>query len=54
MLRHDGVNVIPRAGTPARVTENHAALDLQLDADDLAALDRAFPRPRRAQPLEIL
>jgi diketogulonate reductase-like aldo/keto reductase len=54
LLRQDGLCVIPRAGNPAHVRDNHAALDLRLTADDLAELDRAFPAPRRQQPLEML
>ncbi|HTK10589.1 MAG TPA: aldo/keto reductase [Ktedonobacteraceae bacterium] len=54
LLRQDGLNVIPKAEKPAHVRENRAALDLQLTPQDLAALDRAFPPPTRAQPLEML
>jgi diketogulonate reductase-like aldo/keto reductase len=49
VLRQGGVNAIPRAGKPAHVRENRAALDLHLTEQDLARLDRAFPpRPSRA------
>jgi diketogulonate reductase-like aldo/keto reductase len=54
VLRQQGVNVIPKAGTPAHVHENRAALDLRLTDEDLAALDRAFPPPTAPQPLELL
>ena len=54
VLRHDGVIAIPKAGTPAHVKENCAALDLALIEEDLDALDRAFPPPTAAQPLEML
>lgn len=54
LLRQDGISAIPRASTPAHVRENRAALDLHLTEQDLAALDRAFPPPTRAQPLEML
>jgi diketogulonate reductase-like aldo/keto reductase len=54
VLRQDGVNAIPRAGTPAHVRENRAALDLRLTEQDLAALDRAFPPPTGPRPLEML
>jgi diketogulonate reductase-like aldo/keto reductase len=54
VIRQDGVSTIPKAGTPAHVRENHAALELRLDPQDLAALDRAFPPPRRKRPLEVL
>jgi diketogulonate reductase-like aldo/keto reductase len=54
VLRQDGVSAIPRAGTPAHVQENRAALDLRLTEQDLAALDRAFPPPTGPRPLEML
>lgn len=53
-LRQDGVNTIPRAGTPEHAEENRAALDLQLTPEDLAELDRIFPPPTGPQPLEAL
>jgi len=54
VLRHDGVNAIPRAGKPAHVRENRAALDIHLTDDDLAELDLAFPPPDGLRPLEVL
>jgi diketogulonate reductase-like aldo/keto reductase len=54
VLRLDGVNAIPKAGTPAHVEENRAALDLRLTGEDLAELDDAFPPPEEEQPLEML
>ena len=54
VLREPGVIAIPKAGTPAHVQENRAALDLRLTPQDHAALDRAFPPPDRPQPLEML
>jgi len=54
VLRLDGVNAIPKAGTPAHVKENRAALDLRLTGEDLAELDGAFPPPEEKQPLEML
>jgi diketogulonate reductase-like aldo/keto reductase len=54
LTRQDGVVTIPKAGTRAHVEEDLAALDLKLTRDDLATLDRAFPPPRRAQPLDML
>jgi len=53
-LRQDGVIAIPRAATPAHARENRGALDLRLAEQDLAALDRAFPPPTAARPLEVL
>jgi len=54
LLGQDGIFAIPKAGTPAHVKENRAALRLRLTRDDLAALDRAFPPPAGPQPLEML
>jgi diketogulonate reductase-like aldo/keto reductase len=54
VLRQDGVVAIPKASTIAHVRENHAALELHLTREDLASLDRAFPAPTEAIPLEIL
>ncbi|TQM13285.1 aldo/keto reductase [Pseudonocardia kunmingensis] len=54
LLRQDGIVAIPRAGSAGHVRENHAALDLRLTEDNLAALDRAFPAPTGPQPLEVL
>jgi diketogulonate reductase-like aldo/keto reductase len=54
VLRQDGVIAIPKAGTVDHVHENRRALELELTQQDLAALDRAFPPPTRAQPLEML
>lgn len=45
---------IPKASTPEHVRANRAALDLALDAQVLARLDRAFPPPRARQRLEII
>ncbi|MGH7293476.1 MAG: aldo/keto reductase, partial [Polyangiaceae bacterium] len=53
-LRQDGLIAIPKTGSTAHVRENRGALDLQLTADDLAALDRAFPPPDRPHALETL
>lgn len=54
LMRHDDVIVIPKAGSPAHVDDNLAALDLLLTHDDFVALDRVFPPPRKAQPLDML
>ncbi len=54
VLRHKRVITIPKAGTPAHVRENRAALDIQLTKQDLADLNRAFPPPSEPQSLEML
>ena len=53
VLRHPGMITIPKATQPEHVRANLRALDLELDAEDLAALDAAFPPPKRASPLEM-
>jgi diketogulonate reductase-like aldo/keto reductase len=53
-MRHPHVVSIPKASNLAHVRENWAAADLVLDADDLAALDKAFPPPRGKRPLGML
>jgi diketogulonate reductase-like aldo/keto reductase len=52
--RQDNVIVIPKVGTRAHVEEDLGALDLRLTRDDLACLDRAFPPPKKPQPLDML
>jgi diketogulonate reductase-like aldo/keto reductase len=52
LLQKEEVVVIPKAGSIAHVRENHASLALTLTPSDLAALDRAFPPPRKKQSLE--
>ncbi|WP_446720743.1 aldo/keto reductase [Mesorhizobium sp. L-8-3] len=54
LLRQDGVIAIPKASRPQHVRDNRAALDLELTAEDLAELDRAFPPPRGKRPLEMI
>ena len=53
-LRQPGVISIPKSSSADRVREFMQAADLVLDADDLAALDTAFPPPARARPLGML
>jgi diketogulonate reductase-like aldo/keto reductase len=54
LLRQDGIVAIPKAANVAHVRENHAALELRLTRQDLAALDRAFPAPTEVMPLAML
>ena len=53
VLRQPGVVTIPKATQPEHVRANIKALDLELDAEDLAALDAAFPPPKRATALDM-
>lgn len=51
----DGATIaIPKATDLTHVRDNRAAHDLTLSADDLAEIDRAFPPPTRAKPLEMI
>jgi diketogulonate reductase-like aldo/keto reductase len=54
VLRQEGVIAIPKASSAAHVRQNRMALDLALEAGDLAALDGAFRAPARKMPLEML
>ena len=54
LLHKDGVIVIPKTGRRERLKENLGALGMPLDGAQLAELDRLFPPPKRAQPLEML
>jgi diketogulonate reductase-like aldo/keto reductase len=54
VMRRPGVVAIPKAGTRAHVEQNRRALDVVLDAEDLATLDKAVPPPRRKRPLEMI
>lgn len=53
LLDRDGVIPIPKSGDANRVAENAAALEVTLDADDRAELDRLFAPPGGPQPLQI-
>lgn len=49
-----GVITIPKAADPEHVRQNARAGDIALTPEDLAALDAAFPPPRRKRPLAML
>jgi diketogulonate reductase-like aldo/keto reductase len=53
VLRQPGVVTIPKATQAEHVRANIKAIDIKLDAEDLAALDAAFPPPKRATPLAM-
>ena len=53
VLRQPGVVTIPKAVNPEHVRANLKAIDVSLDAEDLKALDAAFPPPKRATPLQM-
>jgi diketogulonate reductase-like aldo/keto reductase len=54
VIRRNQVIAIPKAATVEHVRENRDALDIQLTALDLAALDTAFPPPTRKKALEVV
>lgn len=54
LFHQENVIVIPKASSILHVEENYAALNLELTADDLAALDAAFPPPSQRVSLEML
>ena len=54
LLRQPDVVVIPKASSEAHVRDNHAALTLELSAEDLEILDRSFPPPKRGAPLAMI
>jgi diketogulonate reductase-like aldo/keto reductase len=53
-LRRPGIVSIPKAGSPEHVRENAASRELKLSAEDIAAIDAAYPPPRRRQSLAML
>ena len=54
LLAQDDVIVIPKTGRRDRLRENICALDQRLTQAQLAELDRLFPPPTSARPLEML
>jgi diketogulonate reductase-like aldo/keto reductase len=54
LLAQEGVIVIPKTGSRARLEENAAALERPLTAAQLLELDKVFPPPKGASPLEMI
>ncbi|MBD2746358.1 aldo/keto reductase [Microvirga sp. BT688] len=54
LLNRPGVISIPKASSAKHVRENHAALEIRLTPEDLAAIDAEFPAPKRKRPLEMI
>jgi diketogulonate reductase-like aldo/keto reductase len=54
VMRQDGVIAIPKSSDVGRTRENAAAAEIVLSAEELAAIDRAFPPPRGPRPLAML
>jgi diketogulonate reductase-like aldo/keto reductase len=53
-LRHQTVFAVPKTSRLEGVRENAAAGDLRLTPADLAEIDKDFPPPAHAKPLEML
>lgn len=49
-----GVISIPKTGSATRARENRDAMDIHLTAENLTALDNAFPPPKRKRSLEMI
>ena len=54
VLRRPDLIAIPKASSLEHVRLNRAAADIVLTGEELTALDRAFPPPRRKVPLEMI
>ena len=53
-LRHPTVFAVPKTSRLEAVKENAAAAAIVLTPEDLKEIDRDFPPPRQARPLEML
>jgi diketogulonate reductase-like aldo/keto reductase len=54
VLLRERVIAIPKAGRVEHVRQNHASLQIQLEAGDIAALDKTFRPPARKVALQML
>ena len=54
VLTQKQVIAIPQSSNLAHIDANRAATAMRLDAGVLAALDAAFPPPRKAAPLSMI
>lgn len=54
VIRKPGVIAIPKASSVRHVQENFKSLFIELTEEDLSQLDKAFPKPDRKIPLEML
>lgn len=54
VLSRAGVIAIPKSANVEHLEQNHAALKISLDEEDLFTLDKRFPFPDRKRPLSIL
>jgi diketogulonate reductase-like aldo/keto reductase len=54
LLAMDDIIAIPKTAHRERLKENAGALELTLSSEQLAKLDKLFPPPKGARPLEML
>ena len=54
VIHHEGVIAIPKAGSVAHVTENAAALKVELSQAEIEIMEKAFPAPGRKTPLDMV
>jgi diketogulonate reductase-like aldo/keto reductase len=54
ILQQPQIMAIPKASTVAHVTENAAARDIKLSAEELIKIDTQFKPPKSKRPLEML
>lgn len=54
LMRDPTVVPIPKAASEEHVKQNAGAMAISLRQEDFATLDKAFPPPRRATPLDVL
>ncbi len=54
LIRHPSAFAIPKTGNVKHAAENAAAADLALSAEDIAAIDRAFPRGPAPRSLPMI
>ncbi|NTM07904.1 aldo/keto reductase [Enterococcus faecium] len=52
-IRDGSTLAIPQSGDPKHAVDNVKAASLTLNEDDLAKIDKAFPKPTSKQPLDI-
>ena len=54
VISHQGVMAIPKAASVEHVQQNAAALSITLSAQELAALDKAYPAPKEKTALDMV
>jgi Aldo/keto reductases, related to diketogulonate reductase len=54
VIRDQGIIAIPKASSIKHVTENAAALNITLTAEELTIIDRAFPAPQHRTGLDVV